>query len=74
VTDDFMHLLAVQNPVAIVILAYYAVLLNRAHSAWWLKDWPHRILNAAMRVLAPTPELTKWLDWPWEQCQTPMED
>jgi hypothetical protein len=65
-----MTLVVAQNPVAVIILAHFAVLMARARYAWWMKGWPQRILDNAVRTLEPTPELMEWLDWPRAHIET----
>ncbi|KAF2259747.1 hypothetical protein CC78DRAFT_591472 [Lojkania enalia] len=65
--DRFMELLEAHHPIALVVVAHYAVLLAQARYAWWLEGWPKRIIDASWQLLEPVPELQKWLDWPLEQ-------
>ncbi|KAF2684555.1 hypothetical protein K458DRAFT_442885 [Lentithecium fluviatile CBS 122367] len=63
-SETYLDLIAAEHPVAVIILAHFAVLMVRSRHAWYLKGWPKRIVNAAVRILDSTPELQKWLDWP----------
>ncbi|KAF2179160.1 hypothetical protein K469DRAFT_597014 [Zopfia rhizophila CBS 207.26] len=65
-TDHFLGLLSVRNPVACVIVGYYAALLAQGCPVWWIGEWPHRVITATQQVLAWTPELLKWLEWPMQ--------
>jgi hypothetical protein len=67
VDKRFLDLIETNHPVALVILAHYAVLMAQGHRAWWLKDWPERILNTSITLLDPIPDFRKWFDWPLEQ-------
>lgn len=41
----FEGLLEQKKPVALIILAYYAVLLHYGHSCWWTCGWPAMLLR-----------------------------
>lgn len=69
-TESYMALVAAQDPVAIIILAHFAVLMASARYAWWMKGWPERIVGTAVRTMESMPELMGWLDWPREHIQT----
>ncbi|KAH6629485.1 hypothetical protein C7974DRAFT_434033 [Boeremia exigua] len=62
--DHFMHLVSAHNPVACIIIAYFAALLAQARPVWWVGNWPQWLLTACEQLLAATPELLKWLEWP----------
>jgi hypothetical protein len=67
-------MISAQNPVAIIILAHFAALIDRARYSWWIRDWGQRIIHAAKRLLERngTPHLQRWLDWPSEQLGKPI--
>lgn len=62
--EHFMHLVSAHNPVACTVLAYFAALLGQARPVWWVGNWPQWLLTACEQLLAATPELLKWLEWP----------
>lgn len=78
--EHFMHLVSAHNPVACIILAYFAALLAQARPVWWVGNWPQWLLTACEQLLAVTPELLKWLEWPrrilntrtWSVVSTPV--
>ena len=78
--EHFMHLLSAHNPVACIIITYFAALLAQARPVWWVGKWPQWLLAACEQLLATTPELLKWLDWPrkiintrtWSVVSTPV--
>jgi hypothetical protein len=61
---EFLKLCYTGNIVGSIIILYWAVLCLRVRSAWWLKGWVKRLIHACEELLAPTPELKFWLDWP----------
>lgn len=56
------------DPSALLVLAHYAVLLNRqtTPSGWFLKGWKEHII-ARVGVLLGESETSKWMCWPMEQ-------
>lgn len=64
VQGRFMSLVSSHNPVACIIIAYFAALLAQARPLWWVGNWPQWLLTACEQLLATTPELVKWLEWP----------
>jgi hypothetical protein len=57
-------MVSTQHPVAVIILAYFAVMMSESRFLWWIKGWPERIMRAAQRSIESTPHLKSWLDWP----------
>jgi len=78
--EHFMNLVAAHNPVACIIIAHFAALLAQSRPVWWVGNWPQWLLTACEQLLATTPELLKWLDWPrrimnsrtWSVVSTPV--
>ena len=78
--EHFMHLVSAHNPVACIVVAYFAALLAQARPVWWVGSWPQWLLTACEQLLAATPELLKWLEWPrritntrtWSAVSTPV--
>ncbi|XPS78433.1 hypothetical protein M3J09_010446 [Ascochyta lentis] len=78
--DHFMNLVSAHNPVACIIVVYFAALLAQSRPVWWVGNWPQWLLTASEQLLAATPELLKWLDWPrriisartWSIVSTPV--
>ncbi|KAH8725631.1 hypothetical protein GQ44DRAFT_615449 [Phaeosphaeriaceae sp. PMI808] len=64
VSPRFFDLLAAQNPVACIITVHFAGLLAQVRPVWWVVKWPRWLLTAAKQLLAATPDLLEWLDWP----------
>lgn len=59
----FRDLVQDRHPVALVIMAYHAVLMSMAPSLWWLSRWP-RITLAHVEQLLGVDELEEFLEWP----------
>jgi hypothetical protein len=57
----FMHLLAEQQPEALIILAHYCVLLNRLEKYWWIEGCAQHFLQFIDESLAD--EWKHWLSW-----------
>lgn len=47
--DDFVVDLQHHNTVALVIFAFYTVLLKRISSVWFIKGWPEHIMAGIHR-------------------------
>jgi hypothetical protein len=63
--EHFVDLVGSSEPIACVILCYFAALLAQCRPVWWIGAWPEWLLTASERVLTTTtPELLRWLDWP----------
>ncbi|KAL3432329.1 hypothetical protein BDV09DRAFT_187598 [Aspergillus tetrazonus] len=60
---DFDRMIEEGNMYAMVVLAHYAILLDRACSGlWWIHQLPHRYVEMAELVLGK--ERKGWIDWP----------
>lgn len=78
--DHFVGLVFAHNPVACVILCHWAALLAQGRPVWWVGSWPRWLLTACEQLLATTPEMLKWLEWPravisartWSIASTPV--
>ncbi|KAL6703389.1 hypothetical protein ACN47E_009731 [Coniothyrium glycines] len=63
-TNRFFNLLAAQNPVACIVTTHFAALLAQSRPIWWVGKWPQWLLTASEQLIAATPDLLQWLDWP----------
>jgi hypothetical protein len=63
----FISCLRQENSIALVILAYYAVLLRTMEHLWYMKGWADYLL-ATVRDLVEE-EYYMWLHWPTESQQ-----
>ena len=63
--DDYVVYLKHGEPIALLLLAYFAVLLHTLDHVWFIEGWAAHILKSTRAALGP--ELRKWLIWPTEQ-------
>ncbi|KAF2716985.1 hypothetical protein K431DRAFT_234090, partial [Polychaeton citri CBS 116435] len=42
---QFPDLLECREPIALLVLAHYAILLSTRRKLWWLRKWPFEILQ-----------------------------
>lgn len=68
VTDEFLQLLYKRKPEALVVLAYYCVLLKRVNSIWYFKGVGETLLDAINNKLDK-----KWKPWIAWAVQQPSE-
>lgn len=69
-TDEFLNMISLQKPIAVLILSHWAVLMARTRNSWWIKGWPLRIISASQRLLEDDMQFRTFLEWPLEQCTT----
>jgi len=60
----FASLLKRRNPQALIILAYYSVLLDLLDGRWWLQGWGRMLLRNVIGSLGD--EWKSWVDWPMQ--------
>jgi hypothetical protein len=51
IEDDYLDLLRHRNPMAMVILAHYAVVLGQCSSRWWCANWGARVVSVIATTL-----------------------
>lgn len=51
---EYLDLLKQRNPIAMVILAHYAITLGQCSSQWWCADWGVRLASAISALLPDT--------------------
>ncbi|RDL42214.1 uncharacterized protein BP5553_02193 [Venustampulla echinocandica] len=59
---EFMGVLKEREPLALIILAHYAVLLHWRRDQLWLKGWGKEVIDAVRQVLGE--EWQESLEWP----------
>ena len=64
--DDFALQVRQHHPVAVVLLAHFAVLLQTMEHAWFMKGWAKHILGRATEILAAQTASVELLRWPTE--------
>jgi hypothetical protein len=62
--NRFLELLAAHNPVTCIITTHFVAVLAQSRPVWWVVRWPQWLLTASEQLLAATPDLLKWLEWP----------
>ncbi|KAF5724083.1 C6 zinc finger [Fusarium mundagurra] len=63
--DDFVRLLQEEKPIALIILSYFCILLNRLSSFWWIRGWPEHLLFEIHSSLDE--EYKVWMRRPMEE-------
>ncbi|KAI1802314.1 hypothetical protein F4811DRAFT_563300 [Daldinia bambusicola] len=64
ISDDFAAQLKDGHPIALIILAHYAVLFSSLEYVWCLRGWAREILSTIKDMLER--EFVNWLKWPLE--------
>ncbi|PSK42075.1 hypothetical protein B9Z65_3989 [Elsinoe australis] len=62
--EDFIRLLCDREPISLVVLAHFAVLLCEHHSHWWLGDLGSRVITAIQSRLGSMGGIDEWMAWP----------
>lgn len=63
--EDFLPLFADREQEALVIFAYFCVLLNRLSGYWWLDGWVNYLMDLTYSHL--NEEHRTWIIWPMEE-------
>ncbi|RPB08076.1 hypothetical protein P167DRAFT_494741 [Morchella conica CCBAS932] len=64
VSDKYVLLLKERRPRALIIFAYYCVLLKRMEIAWWVGGRAEYELGRIERSIRDLEKWKKWLEWP----------
>jgi hypothetical protein len=67
VSPAYMQLLQERRPEALVILAYYSVLLHQVPDCWYFRGLAQRLLISTYECLSPDYRI--WIKWPLEKIQ-----
>ena len=59
---DFLDLLDARDPLALAILAHYAVLVHQGKNTWWLQTWPQALFSHVQDTLDES--WSDVLEWP----------
>ena len=54
VPAEFIDYIQEYNSLALVILAYYCVVLQRLRTHWWISSWGERVLDVIVKTLSPS--------------------
>jgi hypothetical protein len=63
--EEFNDLLKQKHPAALMILAYFVVLLKELGNAWYMEGWVDHILEGIVQFLGKQYEPT--IDWPIQE-------
>ncbi|EHY61059.1 hypothetical protein ABEF92_003100 [Exophiala dermatitidis] len=66
-TDEFVDHLLRKEPLALLLLAYYAVLIRTMEHRWFMQGWAEYLLMSVRGLVGE--ELARWLVWPENQIQ-----
>ena len=61
-SSNYAQLIKRRVPQALVILAYYCVLLDILDSRWWIHGWSTRVLRDVLGSLDE--QWRHWIEWP----------
>ena len=62
VPTEYLTALTLRQPVALILLAYYCVLLQQIDVYWYVKGWGIQLIDAVQRSIPPS--LHTWTEWP----------
>ncbi|KKY20973.1 putative c6 transcription [Diplodia seriata] len=65
VSNDYLAALTAHAPHALLVFAYYSVLLHRLDSFWWIKGWGTHLIERIYHLIAPI--YRQWVRWPIEE-------
>ncbi|KAH7187496.1 hypothetical protein BKA60DRAFT_587431 [Fusarium oxysporum] len=65
VSQDYIKLLSLRRPMALVILAYFAVTLEEVKETWWADGWGTRLIQEVSQVLSV--EWKGLMAWPMDK-------
>ncbi|KAF7160786.1 hypothetical protein CNMCM5623_006380 [Aspergillus felis] len=63
-SEEFVEWLEVKDPLALAVLAYWAILLKYMQSSWLMTGWDEHVL-AGIQASLPE-EHRRWIEWPVE--------
>ncbi|KAH7231198.1 hypothetical protein BKA59DRAFT_428764 [Fusarium tricinctum] len=72
VPETYLSLLEAKEPVALIIFAYFSVILERVKSHWPVRGWSRHIISR-VESLVPEP-LQRFVKWPSEQVKVVIDD
>lgn len=69
--DQYVNMLKEADPVAMILLAHFAILLQTLEAVWFLDGWSSHILQGVHGILEETSQeqWLQWLEWPQTQVQ-----
>lgn len=64
-SEKFLPLLADMEKEALVVLAYFCILLNKLPAQWWLDGWVNYLMEKIYDTLGEEHRI--WIQWPMEE-------
>ncbi|KAI0478364.1 hypothetical protein F4859DRAFT_504188 [Xylaria cf. heliscus] len=69
--DEFIGSLKAKEPVPLVLLAHFAVLLQTLDVAWFIAGWAPHVIQGVSEILGPA--WNEWLEWPTIQINNAVD-
>ncbi|KAI0377163.1 hypothetical protein F5Y04DRAFT_189620 [Hypomontagnella monticulosa] len=69
--DEYVECLEEKHPAALILLAYYAVLLQTLQYCWFMEGWGTHLYRGVAGILGNSYE--EWLQWPKDQIRVVAE-
>lgn len=63
--ESFIVCLHEHQPIALIIMAYFVVMVHAIQNYWFMEGWPDHIMTGIFRFLPD--EYKPWIQWPAEQ-------
>lgn len=67
--DEFVSCIRLKQPMALLLLSYYAVLLGTIKNSWYIDGWVEHLLDSICGMLDNN--CRKWIHWPRTQVGLP---
>ncbi|KAK0110429.1 hypothetical protein ONS96_002041 [Cadophora gregata f. sp. sojae] len=71
-SDEYIRCVQEKHPIALIIFAFFAVLLRETDDQWFMEGWVHHIIGGVCQFVPD--ELRRWLSWPIEQSDFVAKD
>lgn len=66
IESEYEKLLAERQPIALIILAHYAVNLDTFKGYWWLRGWGRQLILNIKRCIGEEERWAALMSWPLE--------
>ncbi|KAL1625937.1 hypothetical protein SLS56_007083 [Neofusicoccum ribis] len=74
VDEGFLVALGRREARALVVFAFYGVLLHWVDGHWWVNGWGRRLVARVEELVEEGEEARRWLRWPVEQVELEKKD
>jgi hypothetical protein len=64
VSDEYLDLLGLETPFALITFAYFCILLKRVEWMWWLRGLSEKLMS---ELTPGCKNYAEWLQWPQEE-------